>query len=36
MNDLIFGIIVISIAGIALYGVVDILKQINKIKDEEN
>lgn len=35
MNDLVFGIIVISIAGVALYGVVDILKQISKIKDDE-
>jgi hypothetical protein len=35
MNDLVFGIIVILIAGVALYGVVDILKQISKIKDNE-
>jgi len=35
MSDLIFGIIVISIAGVALYGVVDMLKQISKIKDDE-
>jgi hypothetical protein len=35
MSDLIFGIIVISIAGVTLYGVVDILKQISKIKDDE-
>lgn len=35
MSDLIFEIIVISIAGVALYGVVDILKQISKIKDNE-
>ena len=32
MNEFIFGVIVISIAGIALYGVVDVLKQINKMK----
>lgn len=35
MSDSIFGIIVILIAGVALYGIVDILKQINKIKDDE-
>ena len=32
MNEFIFGVVVILIAGVALYGVVDILKQINKIK----
>ena len=32
MNEFIFGVIVISIAGIALYGVVDVLRQINKMK----
>lgn len=32
MNDFIFGVVVILIAGVALYGVVDILKQINKLK----
>jgi hypothetical protein len=32
MNNFIFGVVVILIAGVALYGVVDILKQINKLK----
>jgi hypothetical protein len=32
MNEFIFGVVVILIAGVALYGVVDILKQINKMK----
>ena len=32
MNEFIFGVVVILIAGVALYGVVDILKQINKLK----
>ncbi len=32
MNEFIFGVVVILIAGVALYGVVNILKQINKIK----
>jgi heme/copper-type cytochrome/quinol oxidase subunit 4 len=36
MRDLIFGIIVILITATTLYWIVDILKQINKIKDEEN
>jgi heme/copper-type cytochrome/quinol oxidase subunit 4 len=36
MRDLIFGIIVILITAATLYWIVDILKQINKIKDEEN
>jgi len=32
MSELIFGIVVILIAGIALYGIVDLFKQINKLK----
>ena len=32
MNEFIFGTVVILIAGVTLYGVVDVLKQINKMK----
>lgn len=32
MNEFIFGVVVILIAGVALYGIVDILKHINKLK----
>lgn len=32
MNEFIFGVIVILIAGVAIYGIVDLLRQIRKIK----
>jgi hypothetical protein len=32
MGDFIFGVIVILIAGVAVYGIVDMWKQINKMK----
>lgn len=32
MSGFIFGVIVILIAGVALYGVVDVFKQISKLK----
>lgn len=32
MNDFIFGVVVMLIAGVALYGIVSILRQIDKLK----
>ena len=32
MENFIFGVIVILIAGVAIYGVIDLLRQINKLK----
>jgi|LauGreDrversion4_2_1035121.scaffolds.fasta_scaffold09487_11 hypothetical protein len=32
MGEFIFGIVVILIAGVAVYGIIDILRQINKLK----
>lgn len=35
MDNVIFGVMVISISAILLYAVIDAFKQINKIKDDE-
>jgi len=32
MGEFIFGVVVLLIAGVAIYGVVDMLRQINKLK----
>ena len=32
MGEFIFGIVVILIAGVAIYGIINMLRQINKLK----
>jgi len=32
MGEFIFGVAVLLIAGVAIYGVIDMLRQINKLK----
>ena len=32
MKEFIFGVVVILIAGVAIYGIIDMLRQINKLK----
>ena len=32
MGEFIFGVVVILIVGVAIYGIIDMLRQINKLK----